>query len=156
MAQHDPDKLEIDHGPSKLELMLSLFDTSRGPLVVTFHTTDGGSHKMWITSAKQTSYDAKQWLLEGTMYDSGETVAICYSSDTCKGYLQFLPGKVSHLPDSQKATALMVIIHRMIAAYQNYHRGGHLDQSIFTLFEKAKRVESAKDRESFLEAIKDI
>lgn len=57
--------------------------------------------------------------------------------------------------DSTRARVLMIIIEKMIATYQNSHRG-NLDEEIFKLFEKAKTVSHAKDYESLTEAINNV
>lgn len=49
----------------------------------------------------------------------------------------------------------MIVIEKLIARYQNSH-GGNLNEDIFKLFEKAKRVHHAKDQASLTEAINDI
>jgi hypothetical protein len=49
----------------------------------------------------------------------------------------------------------MIVIQKMIAAYQNSH-AGNLNESIFVLFEKAKRVRYAADPTSLTEVIEDI
>lgn len=55
----------------------------------------------------------------------------------------------------RKAGALMVVISKMIAKYQNCH-SGNLDEEIFKLFEKAKRIHHAEDRNSLTKAIENI
>ncbi|OGM94220.1 hypothetical protein A2524_00935 [Candidatus Wolfebacteria bacterium RIFOXYD12_FULL_48_21] len=57
--------------------------------------------------------------------------------------------------DSKRARALMLVIHKMIAMYQNSHHG-NLNEDIFKLFEKAKMVSFADDREALAEAIDNI
>ena len=57
--------------------------------------------------------------------------------------------------DTTRAQVFMIIIERMIARYQNRH-AGNLDEEMFKLFEKAKRVHYARDRDSLDEAVKDI
>lgn len=57
--------------------------------------------------------------------------------------------------DAQEARALMIIIEMIIGRYQNSRRGD-LDEEIFRLFEKAKRVRSAENHESLIRAIEDI
>ncbi len=57
--------------------------------------------------------------------------------------------------DRRKSTALMIIIEKMVARYQNEHRG-NLDEEIFRLFEKAKKVKRAENRVDLDVAIKDI
>ena len=57
--------------------------------------------------------------------------------------------------DSKRARALMIVIHKMIAMYQNSHRG-NLNEEIFKLFEKAKTVSFAEDHKSLAEAINNI
>jgi hypothetical protein len=72
--------------------------------------------------------------------------------------------EIVHLPDRTSATArgdrkgraLMIIIQKMIATYQNGRHRGNLDEDIFKLFEKAKRVHYAQDDRSLIEAIEDI
>lgn len=44
-----------------------------------------------------------------------------------------------------RARALMIIIQKMIAEYQNFN-AGNLSDEIFVLFEKAKAVHYASDR----------
>ncbi len=57
--------------------------------------------------------------------------------------------------NDRKARALMIVIEKMIARYQNSHTG-NLDEEIFKLYEKAKRVCWAKKDNSLTEAIKNI
>jgi hypothetical protein len=57
--------------------------------------------------------------------------------------------------DTRKARALMIIIHKMIAAYQSSH-AGNLDEGIFKLFEKAKKIRDSHESCELTDAIKDI
>ncbi len=57
--------------------------------------------------------------------------------------------------ESKKVTALMIVIGKIIARYQNQH-AGNLDEEIFKLFEKAKVIKSAKDDISFQSAIANL
>lgn len=52
----------------------------------------------------------------------------------------------------KKEMALMVIIQRMLARYQEIHLM-HLDEEMFVFFEKAKRIHNAKEFLTIKDAI---
>ena len=162
----------IDNGPSKLDLMLSLFDTDMGARTVKFHTPewvhthDAHAFSVKIDSVRRRVLAANIWDIEGivdTPKDyKGESVRVSlyYNSDTREGQMRFedelLTQGVMETPSgSKRARALMSVIHKMIAMYQNSHHG-NLNEDIFKLFEKAKAVSFADDRKALAEAIKNI
>lgn len=162
----------IDQGPSKLDLMLSLFDTDMGARTVMFRidTTDisyktpgCGRYDISIVSARRRHPSGKIWDIEGIVQSprhAGERVSIYYLSDTREGRMRFedkfrTHGVMETPDDSRKAKALMIIVQKMIARYQNSH-SGNLDEEIFKLFEKAKRVHRAEEHNSLTEAIENI
>lgn len=57
--------------------------------------------------------------------------------------------------EERRKLALMIIIEKMVARYQNQHRN-NLDEKIFVLFEKAKRVYRAENIEILMDAVKDL
>lgn len=159
----------IDNGPSKLDLMLSLFDTDMGARMVEFHTRERivkKDIKVHIHSARRRNPAANIWEIEGFIRDPNVEggkdvrVSIYYLSDTREGIMRFeeelrTHGIMETPNDSKRARALMTIIHKIIVTYQNSHRG-NLDEEIFRLFEKAKMVSFAEDHNSLVEAIKKI
>ncbi|MEK7114854.1 MAG: hypothetical protein AAB847_00630 [Patescibacteria group bacterium] len=168
MARQDTE-FTIDQGPSKHDLMLSLFDTEMGARIVKFRRAhdEEGEHGFWIydvqiVSARRRDPGATIWEIEGITNAQGERmrVSIYYLSDTREGRMKFEEKLRTHsimeTPDDVKrAKALMIVVQKMIAMYQNSH-SGNLDDNIFKLFEKAKRVHYAEDRDSLNEAIKNI
>ena len=56
---------------------------------------------------------------------------------------------------SRKSRAFMIVIEKMIARYQNSHRG-NTDEEMFKLYERAKRVHYAKNSAQLTEAIRSI
>lgn len=158
----------IDRGPSKLDLMLSLFDTDMGKRTVTFHTPewipnlDAYEFTVQIVSARRRNSAATIWEIEGIIELQGEKkrVSICYLSDTSEGRMRiednFQTKGIMETPDgNRKARALMIVIQKMMARYQNRH-SGDLDEDIFKLFEKAKVVNWAEDHESLVRAIENV
>jgi hypothetical protein len=162
-------ELAIDNGPSKLDLMLSLFDTDMGPRVLKFYKArdEGRQHGLWIfdvqiVSARRRNPAANIWEIEGITdaNDGEDRVSIYYTSDTRKGRMRFeeelrTHGILETSDDSKRSRALMIVIEKIIATYQNSHRG-NLDEEVFKLYEKAKRIKFAKDHDSLTEAIKNI
>jgi len=57
--------------------------------------------------------------------------------------------------DAQRADALMIIIQKMVFAYQRIGNG-NMDYQIFQLFKKANLVQYAKYHNSLIEAIENI
>lgn len=160
----------IDQGPSKLDLMLSLFDTDMGARIVRFRLVQEikgeDQPSFWydvqIISAKRRHSNAKIWDIEGIIQTQRgkERVSIYYLSDTREGCMRIeyelrTHGVMEMPSDYQKARGLMIVIEKMIARYQNSH-SGNLDEEIFKLFEKAKRVHYAENRDSITEAIESI
>ena len=172
MAQRKEETHLVDGGPSKLDLMLALFDTELGERTVEFHTPDYiHTHDAYditvkIISARRRHPTATIWEIEGIVVEPKDyknesvRVSIRYLSDTRKGEMRFeeelrTPGIMEESKDSKKARALMIVIQKMIALYQNTHRGKPCE-GIFKLFETAKRVSYAKDSDSLTEAINEI
>lgn len=170
------EEFAINQGPSKLDLMLALFDTDMGTRTVRFQfqlvELVKGARAEWaewydvqIISARRRHPSATVWDIEGTTEIQGgeKRISIYYLSDTRKGRMaiegELRTHDVMEMPsDAQKARALTSVIEKMIARYQDSHRGnlGGLDEEIFKLFEKAKRLMRAKNQESLDEAVKDI
>lgn len=163
-------EVAIDNGPSKLDLMLSLFDTDRGVRTVRFHLVrlilGKDQPDFWydiqIISARRRHPNAKIWDIEGSVEtQSGKKrVSIYYKSDTREGRMRIedklRTEGVMETPDgSRKANALLEIIFRMIHQYRESHPR-NLDEKIFLLFEKAKRVHYAENWKSLDDAIEDI
>jgi len=158
------EKLEIIQGPSKLDLMLSLFDTDMGIRIVQFQIKDlqTGWLDVQVISARRRHPSAKIWDIEGFIETRNDTkrVSIYYLSDTREGYVRFeesirTRGIMDAPDEAKRATALIAIIEKIITTYQSIH-AGNLKEDIFKLFEKAKRVHYANDRDSLSAAIKDI
>ncbi|MEK7659638.1 MAG: hypothetical protein AAB343_00345 [Patescibacteria group bacterium] len=157
----------IVQGPSKLDLMLSLFDTNMGVRTVSFLTAKGEnqpgfSYNVHIISVRRGHPSAKIWEIEGlTETQNGKKrVLIYYLSDTREGHMRIeenlrTKGIIETPNNSRKAGALLEIIFRMINRYRESH-SGNLDEEIFNFFEKAKRVYYAKDRYFLTRAIKNI
>jgi hypothetical protein len=159
----------IDNGPSKFDLMLSLFDTDKGARTVSFLTAKGEnqpgfSYDVQIISARRRHPTATIWEIEGiTETRDGKTrVSIYYLSDTREGRMRFeeelrTHGIMETPDDAKRARALMIIIQKMVAIAQNHGQiHGHLPEDFYVLFEKAKRIKFAKDRDSLTEAINEI
>jgi len=162
----------IEQGPSKFDLMLSLFDTDRGKRTVRFRIgrvpaayEEEAWYEVQITSARRRHPSAKIWEMEGIV-ETGEgekRVSIYYTSDTREGRMRFeeklrTRGIMETPDDSLKAKTLIDIIFRMIHRYREKHLGdlGNLDEEMFKFFEKAKRVHYADTRDSLTRAIESI
>ena len=157
----------IAQGPSKLDLMLSLFDTDMGARTVSFlmakgENQPGFSYDIQIISARRRHPSAKIWDIEGITETQGgkKRVSIYYLSDTREGRMRIeeklrTEGIMETPVSSRKADALLEIIFRMINRYRESHPS-NLDEEIFKLFEKAKRVHYAEDRDSLTKAIENI
>ena len=162
----------IDNGPSKLALMLSLFDTDMGARMVTFHTDelvpayDACEFNVQIVSARRRNSTATIWEIEGLVETSKDSkkenvrVSIYYHSATRQGRVRFeeklLTRGILETPgDSKRVRALMIVIEKMIATYQNSHRD-KLDEEIFKLFENAKQIKRAENRDSLIKAIENL
>ncbi|MEK7516079.1 MAG: hypothetical protein AAB562_00620 [Patescibacteria group bacterium] len=160
----------IDQGPSKLDLMLSLFDTDMGARTVRFRLVReiGGEDQpgFWydiqIISVRRRHPSAKIWDIEGITETQGgkKRVSIYYLSDTREGRMRIeeelrTHGVMETPSDARKARTLMIVIQKMIARYRNSH-SGNPDEEIFRLFEKAKVVHWAEDHSSLTKAIENI
>jgi len=159
----------IVQGPSKLDLMLSLFDTDMGLREVTFVTGDrnsggtlfkGASFNVQFMSARSRHPTATIWELEGLVNVGGEQkrVSIYYLSDTREGRMRIEDELRTHdiltgPNEGRRAGALMNIIHRMVVICQNH---GGLPDEFYKLFEKAKKVKWADSNKSLTEAIEEI
>jgi hypothetical protein len=161
----------IDSGPSKLDLMLSLFDNDMGERTVGFRVgsnpTIGPKGKTrWaevrISRAQRVlTNNTSIWELSGfTTDERGEIkqVSIYYLSDRREGMMRFEDGLRTHgimetPDDARRARALMVIIQKMVAIAQNH---GGLPEDFYVLFEKAKPVSWANDHKSLADAINQI
>ncbi len=161
------EEITISKGPSKLDLMLSLFDTDMGRRIVKFYQKrdDEGKHGFWvydveITSARSRHPTATIWELEGLVNVGGEQkrVSIYYLSDTREGRMRIEDELRTHdiltgPNEGRRAGALMNIIHRMVVICQNH---GGLPDEFYKLFEKAKKVKWANSNKSLTEAIEEI
>lgn len=159
----------IDQGPSKFDLMLSLFDTDMGTRTVRFRISERliqdntlDWYEVQIISARRRHPSAKIWDIEGIVEIQGkkERVSIYYLSDTREGRMRIedelrTHGVMETPNDARRAMALMIVIGMMITRYQNVH-SGNLDEEIFRLFEKAKRVHYAGDHSSLDKVIENI
>ena len=163
----------IDQGPSKLDLMLALFDDDMGTRTVRFrigssYATRPERKTWWVdvrisTVQKVLTNSTTIWNLSGFMADEHEEqkrVSIYYLSDRREGRMRIeeklrTEGIMETPVGSRKADALLEIIFRMINRYRESHPG-NLDEEIFRLFEKAKRVHWAEDRDSLIRAIENI
>lgn len=164
------EEFAIDNGPSKLDLMLSLFDTDMGKRTVKFHTPewvhthDAYEFTVQITSARRRNPAATIWEIEGIVEtpkdykEESVRVSIYYLSDTREGHMRFegelrTHGIMETPDDAKRANALMIIIQKMVAIAQNH---GGLPEEFYILFEKAKPINWAKDHKSLTDAIKNI
>lgn len=164
----------IDNGPSKLDLMLSLFDTDMGKRTVKFHTPqwvhthDAYEFTVQITSARRRNPAATIWEIEGIVEtpkdykNESVRVSIYYLSDTREGRMRFeeelrTHGIMETPDDAKRARALMIIIQKMVAIVQNHGQiHGHVPEDFYRLFEKAKPINWAKDHKSLADAINNI
>lgn len=159
------EEFAIDNGPSKLDLMLSLFDTDMGARTVSFLMAKrenqlGFSYDVQITSARRRHPTATIWEIEGITETQGgkKRVSIYYLSDTREGRMRIeeklrTEGIMETPNDAKRARALMIIIQKMVAIAQNH---GGLPEDFYVLFEKAKPVSWAKDNKSLADAINKI
>ena len=164
------EEFAIDNGPSKLDLMLSLFDTDMGNRTLKFHTPewvqthDAYEFTVQITSARRRNPAATIWEIEGIVEtpkdykEENVRVSIYYLSDTREGRMRFeeeirTHGIMETPDDAKRARALMIIIQKMVAIAQNH---GGLPEEFYVLFEKAKPINWAKDHKSLIDAIKNI
>jgi len=56
----------------------------------------------------------------------------------------------------KKKTALLAVVQKIIARYQNASGCGQKDEKIFVLFERAKEIDRAKTDKELSEAITDM
>lgn len=159
------EEFAIDNGPSKLDLMLSLFDTDMGARTVSFLTAKGEnqpgfSYDVQIISARRRHPTATIWDIEGITETQGgkKRVSIYYLSDTREGRMRIenelrTHGIMETPDDAKRARALMIIIQKMVAIAQNH---GGLPEEFYVLFEKAKPINWAKDHKSLADAINHI
>ncbi len=163
----------IDQGPSKLDLMLALFDTDLGERTVRFQIgsickIDPARKTNWlevrIISARRRHPSAKIWDITGITESRGrkERVSIYYLSDTREGRLRFegvlLYDSILETPkadETTRANVLWLAIEKLITQYRNSH-DGNLDEEMFRLFEKAKAVDRAEDLKSQNAAIENL
>ena len=161
---HQQKEFVIDQGPSKLDLMLSLFDTDMGDRTVKFYAEGEAfatvCFEVKIASARSRHPTATIWELEGLAMIKGKItrISIYYLSDTREGRIRIEDELRTHDiltgPDEGRRTgALMNIIHRMVAICQNH---GGLPDEFYKLFEKAKKVKWAEDNNSLNKAIEEI
>ena len=154
------EEFAIDQGPSKMDLMLSLFDTDMGARTVRFqigsiYTTMPGRETNWldvqIISARRRHPSAKIWDIEGIVEtpDGKKRVSIYYLSDTREGKMWFEDKLQTHAvwetetpDDAKRAKALMVIIQKMMTIAQNH---GGLPEKFYVLFEKANLTDAIKN-----------
>ena len=164
------EEFAIDNGPSKLDLMLSLFDTDTGKRMVKFHTPewvhthDAYEFTVQITSARRRNPAATIWEIEGIVEtpkdykNESVRVSIYYLSDTREGRVRFeeefrTHGIMETPDDVKRARALMIIIQKMVAIAQNH---GGLPEDFYVLLEKEKLISWAKDHKSLADAINHI
>lgn len=165
------EEFAIVNGPSKLDLMLSLFDNDMGERTVQFSvgsnpTTGpkGKTNQVEVrisTVQKVLTNSTNIWNLSGfTTDEHGELkrVSIYYMSDRREGVMRFeeelrTHGIMETPDDAKRARALMIIIQKMVAIAQNH---GGLPEDFYALFEKAKPINWAKDHKSLADAIKSI
>jgi hypothetical protein len=139
--------------------MLALFDTDMGIRQLTFHVrewvhTHGACYfQVIVLSVERANVAATGWVIDGLVESpldyAGKKSRVCiaYASDKREGTMTFEEkadepqGAESkgELDDAKKADALMIVIHKIIARYQNSH-AGNLDEAIFVLFNEAKAV----------------
>ena len=130
------------------------------------HAHDAYELCVRIVSARRRNAAATIWEIEGVVEtpkdykEENVPVFIYYLSDTREGRLRFEKEPRTHgimetPDDSKRARALMIVIEKMVATYQNSHPGD-LNEVIFKLFEKAKTVNFTEDHKSLAEAIKNI
>lgn len=171
------EEFAIDKGPSKLDLMLSLFDTEMGARVVRFRVGDiynTGLHRKadWleieIVYARRRDPAASIWEMRGIVRNlkghEKEIVwaSIYYHSDTREGRMRFeeelrTHGIMETPDDAKRARALMSVIERMVVIAQEHGRiHRHLPDEFYKLYNRAKPLIWANDRESLAGAIKDI
>jgi len=142
---HQIKGLEITYGPSKLDLILSLFDTGMGMRTVKFHINGlikdvSQFYDVQVISARRQDSGATFWKIEGVIevQNNKERVLIEYSSIFREGKVRIVGSSQAH-SDADKATTLMEIMYRIIGMYRDSH-GGVLNEEIFKLFEEAKQV----------------
>lgn len=159
----DHEMIEIDDGPGKHEIELSLFDTAMGVRIVQFRNAETRlRYHVAITSVVRRHPAGILWDIGGLALTPAEKkrVSLTYRSDERTGMMRFekevgVQGILETPNDSKRVRALMIVIFKMVAEYQNYNVG-HLSEKFFKLFEKAKRVDFAKDSRALAEAIEDI
>ena len=86
---HQDTKFEVSRGPSKLDLMFALFDTSKGVRTVKFRIANG-FYDVEIVSIERIDPLATTWNLQGTtrINDEKKRVSILYQSSTRKGAME--------------------------------------------------------------------
>lgn len=120
----------------------------------------GFSYDIQIVSARRRHPTATISDIEGITETQGgkKRVSVYYLSDTREGRMRIenelrTQGIMETPDDAKRARALMIIIQKMVAIAQNH---GGLPEDFYVLFEKAKRVKFADDRNSLTEAINHI
>ncbi len=164
MAHRPGTAYTVINGPSKLTLMLALFDIEMGVREPIFVTQDSQITKKFrvtistVTRLRQGDW----WILLGTAVNDDDVceVKIVYDSDTRHGYLTIMEKgslfvKDTTPDDNRRARVLMTLIHRIITRYQDRH-DGNLDNEIFRQYEFAKRVRDAETEEALTRAIEEL
>ncbi len=159
---------EVFRGPSWANLMLAVFDTQLGVRPVEFGIVRALERGLpdevvvHLDCAKRLNSEADEWLLTGTLTDqpSSQPVSILYFSRTQYGRMTVTENQEAFdfaraVRSSRKERALMILIQKMAARYQNQHRG-NLDEDMFKLFEIAKSVHLAEGSPSLSRAIASI
>ena len=170
---HQNAEFAIDQGPSKLDLMLALFDTDLGERIVRFqivsiYKVDPARKTNWlevrVISARRRHPSAKIWDITGITESRGrkEQVSIYYLGDTREGRLRFegvlvrvSVWKTPKADETLRANGLWLAIEKLITQYRKSD-DGNLDEEMFRLFEKAKAVDRAEDLKSQNAAIENL
>lgn len=174
---HQNEKYEIDKGPSKLDIMLALFDTYMGVRTLQFligsvYKTDPTRKTEWlgiqIISARRHNATATIWEIEGivNLPNNRKRVSIYYLSDMREGFMRFedelhtaawweRPAKRTPYNDARRAGALMKILERMFKIARDRY-GDSMGGDFFALMEKAKLVHRAEDSDALNAAIENI
>jgi hypothetical protein len=93
MAHEKRARIEIEDGPGKFELMLSLFDRSRGRRPVFFQLavhSPGRTTSASIDLVQSEDRLGESWSIAGFAGDSEQQFDANYSTKTRKGSLRFL------------------------------------------------------------------
>lgn len=160
------EKYKVVNGPGIADLMFAVFDCKERALGFEIDRGDPNDHRKNIHYFKIISIrkikSNKQWEIRCSFcypLTDPDVFVMQYRSDTRKGTMVSDKTAITTTSvDDRKECALMIVIEKIVAQYQNFQseHGYKQDEEFFKLLEKAKGVHFATDAKSLTEAIKQI